>query len=114
MLPRENRLKKKKDFERVFKEGKFLKNNSFILGFVKNELENVSRFGIIVSSKVSKKSVIRNKIKRRIRAIIRDLLLKTTPGIDAVLIALPLTVQHNFYELKEQLIALFEKAKILK
>ena len=39
MLPKINRIKKKKDFEIIFKKGKSFKNNLFILKFIKNNLD---------------------------------------------------------------------------
>lgn len=114
MLPKQNRLNKKSDLEKVFKEGRSFKNSTFVLRFTKNNLKNPARFGIIVSGKVSKKAVIRNKIKRRIRAVIRELLVKIKPGTWVVLIAQDLAAQKSFQEIKEQLINLFYKAKILK
>jgi len=51
MLKKENRLKKKKDFEKVFKEGKSFKNNFLIVKINENNL-NFPRFGFVVSKKV--------------------------------------------------------------
>lgn len=70
MLPKINRIKKKKDFEIIFKKGASLKNNLFILRFVKNNL-NQNRFGFVVSQKISKKATIRNKIRRKLTEAIK-------------------------------------------
>lgn len=70
MLPETNRLKKKKDFERVFKEGRGARGKFMHMKVVSNNF-GISRFGIVVSKKISKRAVIRNKIKRRVRAVIR-------------------------------------------
>lgn len=43
---------------------------------------DVSRFTVVVGTKVSKKAVVRNKIKRQIRAIIYKQLPKFKPGFD--------------------------------
>gem|GEM_PF-1993236 len=40
-----------------------------------------TRLVISVSKKISKKAVIRNTIKRRIRAIMRDLIKNLNPGV---------------------------------
>ena len=71
MLAREARLKKNKDFEQIFKKGKSVKGDFLLLKIVKNKL-NKNRFAAIVSQKVSKKAIIRNKIRRRIAEIIRQ------------------------------------------
>ena len=70
MLPKKNRLKNKKDFERVFKQGKGFKEDFLFFKITKNNLKE-NRFGFIVSLKVSKKAVLRNKVKRRLREIIK-------------------------------------------
>ena len=90
MLPKQNRLKLKKDFERIFKQGKGYKQNFLFLKVLENGLKE-TRFGFIVSKKISKKAVIRNKLKRRLREVIRDKLKeeKIRPGIDVVLTAFP-------------------------
>ena len=71
MLSKINRIKKKKDFEIIFKKGKSFKNKLFILRFIKNNL-NQNRFGFVVSQKVSKKAVVRNKVRRRLAEIIKS------------------------------------------
>ena len=62
MLKKENRLKKKKDFERIYKKGRGFKGDSLFLKILENK-EELTRIGIVVSKKVSKKAVQRNKLK---------------------------------------------------
>ena len=102
MLAKTNRLRKEKDFEKLFKKGKSFKNGFLILKIVQNNLKE-SRFGFIVSQKVSKKAILRNKIKRRLRDIIRQNIGKIRKGIDVALIALPGLEKKNFSETKETL-----------
>ncbi len=78
MLKKENRLTKKKDFESLFEKGKGIKQDSLYLKYKKNNLKK-SRVSIIVGKNYSKKAVERNKIKRRIREIIKK---KNIPGLD--------------------------------
>ncbi len=111
MLARENRIKKKKDFERVLKKGKGFKEDFLVLKFISNNLRQ-SRFGIIISRKISKKAVIRNKIKRRLKALFRFKLAKTKRGIDIVLVVLPGCESKNFWEMERTINKLFRKAKI--
>ncbi len=111
MLSAENRLTKKKDFERVLKQGKGLKQDSLLFKTDKNELKAI-RFGFIVSKKVSKKAVIRNLVKRRLRGIVRGRLSIMRKGIDGVLIALPGIEEKDYGEIEEGVDKLFEKAEI--
>lgn len=113
MLPIQSRLKKKKDFEKVFKKGKGFKEDFLFLKIVPNNQE-VSRFGFIVSRKVSKKAIVRNKIKRRLRELVRGTLSQIKPGVDGVIVVLPDFTDRNLEETKQTINRLFEKAKIYK
>ena len=112
MLPEKNRLKKKKDFERVFKKGKSCKEDFLYLKIIKNHLKN-SRFGFIVSNKFSKKAVIRNKIKRKLKRLTEIKLSKIKKGIDGVIIVRPGLEINDFWELEEKINKLFKKAEII-
>ena len=109
MLAKENRLKKKKDFETVFKKGKGFKDNFLALKIAPNNLKT-SRFGFIVSQKVSKKAVVRNKIRRRLSEAIRLNLKDIKRGVDIALIALPGIESKTYLEIKETLATIFKKA----
>ena len=109
MLSKNNRLKKRNDFDAVFRKGLKFKEDFLSLRIVKNNYKT-SRFGFIVSQKVSKKATLRNRIKRRLRAIIRSRLPKTKKGFDVVLITNPGLEGKDFWELEEILDDLFKKA----
>ena len=112
MLPKINRIKKKKDFETVFKNSKSFKNNLFVFKITKNNLK-LSRFGFVVSQKVSKKATIRNKVKRRLAEIIGDEIKNIKIGTDLVLIALPGIEKKEFSEIKEVINGTLLKAKLI-
>lgn len=112
MLPKLNRLKKKKDFEKVFKSGKGVNLNLIALKFNKNGLKS-SRFGFIVSSKVSKKAVVRNKIKRRLRESVKKKIDDVKKGLDIILITFPALKNKDFQEIDEIVEKLFKRAGIL-
>ncbi|MFA5746482.1 MAG: ribonuclease P protein component [Candidatus Paceibacterota bacterium] len=97
MLPEGNRLRKQKDFERVLKLGKGLRQKALFLKITKNGLSQ-SRFGFIVSKKTAKRAVERNKIKRHLRDIVRRDLGKIKTGYDAVFIAYPAIKELGFKE----------------
>ena len=62
-LNKKNRLKKKRDFEDVFKKGKAVKGSFLFIKHKNNEL-GAPRFGFVVSAKIAGKAVERNKIRR--------------------------------------------------
>lgn len=112
MLSKENRLKKKKDFERVFKKGKGFNEGFLFLKIGKNNLSK-SRFAFIISKKTSKKAVDRNRDKRRLREIIRKNISCINPGLDVVLIIQKSTKGKHFSEIEKTTIEVLKKAKIL-
>ena len=112
MLAKKNRLTKKKDFENVFKRGRSFKENFLIFKIIENHLGK-SRFGFVVSQKISKKAILRNKIKRRISESVRCKIGKLKKGIDGILIALPKIGEKDFLEIDETIKELFKRAKIL-
>lgn len=102
MLKRENRLLPGIRF-----------NNSFTVSvpeFVLKKKENellINRFGIVVSKKIDKRAVIRNKIKRMLRTILIDLNEKMIPGHDILFIVKPAilskTKEENYLIVKSAL-----------
>ncbi len=79
-LPKANRLKSKKDIDRVFKKGTAVKGNFLFLKIVEND-KDISRFGFIVSSKIINTAVGRNRIRRIFSEIAAESLDK---GLDIV------------------------------
>jgi len=113
MLSKINRLAKKKDFERVFKEGRSSYTKLTGVKSAPNDLA-IIRFGILVGTKVSKKAVDRNKIKRRVREIIRGKLNDLKNGFDCIIITLPGIINHDFEEIKKDLEFNFKRSRLLK
>ncbi len=111
MLPRKHRLKKKKEFERVFKEGKAKKKDFLFIKFIKNNLDD-TRFGFVVSKKISKKAVVRNKVKRRLREAAREMLSEIKPGYDIVIVAQKGIEKQDFFQIKENLRQLLKKINL--
>ena len=112
MLAQKNRLRRKKDFERVLRKGKGLKEDFLILKMVKNN-SSQNRFGFIVGTKISKKAVLRNKLKRRLRELVRGKIEKIKKGFDIILIAQSGLENRDFWELEEIFTKIFRRAKLL-
>jgi len=113
MLPKTNRLTRKKDFEAVFQHGKSFKGNGLLLKIAANNLA-VSRFGFVVSKKVSSKATVRNSIKRRVRAVVEKNLKAIAGGRDCIFFVAPTasnTTPHD--DLVAATTALLRKARLL-
>lgn len=96
-----NRIRKNNDFSLAIKKGHSNSNNSFVIYVLKNEL-NYSRIGISVSKKVGN-AVVRNHIKRQIRAICDSLIKYDQTSYDVVIIARKSYVNCDFQKNKELL-----------
>ncbi len=106
MLSKQNRLIKKKDFEKVFKEGKGYRKDFLFLKTNKNDLD-FTRFGFIVSKKISNKAVARNKIKRQLREIVRKKIPEIKKGIDVIVIAMSGIEIQSFQEIEKTIDEIF-------
>jgi ribonuclease P protein component len=112
MLKKINRLKRKKDFEEIFQNGKALRNSFLVLKLKKNTVKD-SRFAFVVSQKVSKKAVERNKIRRRMSEIIKVEVKNIKTGTDFVFIVTPAAKGKDFSQFKDAVIGLLIKSKCL-
>ena len=117
-LPSKNRLKRRSDFQTVYKKGIRRSSRYFILkAFPATHLAfaeySDTKIGISISRKVSKKAVVRNRIKRQIRAIFRHLLPKiSSPWLIVIVVkaeAKECKYEHFLRELEKLLI----KAEII-
>ena len=103
-MKRENRIRKNKDFKEIISKHHQIKSNEFTIYTNKNDLDH-TRIGISVSSKIGN-AVTRNKIKRQIKAILKDLM-KLDKNVDIVIIVREgykkNTFKQNFDSLKKLL-----------
>jgi ribonuclease P protein component len=113
MLPKENRLKGALVFDEVKKKGKMYQSEDFGLLVLERDQSSPSRFGIIVSNKVSKKAVDRNRIKRTLRKAIRENLEKTAKGFDILFLAKKGLVTKKESEVIEQVSKALKSVNIL-
>jgi ribonuclease P protein component len=118
-LPKAYRLKSRQDFQAVFREGIRRHSSHFTLRALKPALSTepsldtappTTKIGIAISTKVSKRAVVRNKIKRQMTAALHQLLPKLVPGWRLVLIVKPTTREsecetQKFLQELEQLLA---------
>jgi len=77
MLKKANRINKTRDLQRVYRLGKPVHTSALVIKFVPAERVQVA---FVVSKKVSKKAVDRNRIKRILREYMRLHLDRHKPG----------------------------------
>lgn len=90
----------------VFGAGVFLK-----VKITKSSISQ-NKYGFVVSNQVSKKAVKRNKIKRRLKAIIRGLDADIKNKLNIIIIALPAAQNADFNELKRDIIVILQYLNI--
>ncbi len=112
MLSRINRLRKKKDFTRIYQQGRSFATPCLWMKTSPNHLEN-NRLGIVVSRKISKKAVERNLIKRRLRALVKQDLSSLKTGYDIILTARSGILRKSYLELENNLISLLKRSQLL-
>ena len=129
-LPKAHRLRHWRDFQAVYQKGirragRFLTlrglpqrtstsdaPNRKALGSP-NEDTLPTRIGISISQKVSKKAVVRNRIKRQIRAALRELLPQLSPGWQLVVGVRPGASECDYAQFLRELKQLLAEAEVL-
>lgn len=100
MLPKTHRLTKKRDFDAVFKRGKSVKADFLFVRALASVLPQ-SRFGFVVSNKVSPKATVRNKIKRQLRSACAQVLPLLKKRADYVIVSTPNIAGKNFSQIQQ-------------
>ena len=109
------RIRKEKEIMLVISQGKKLFLDGFLMYVLpRAEQYKFSRLGVLVSNKVEKKAVVRNKFKRRIREIFRLNKYKIKFPLDIVVIATKVTVGKKYKELENMFLSALRSAGFLK
>ncbi|MGF1542185.1 MAG: ribonuclease P protein component [Pleurocapsa sp.] len=121
-LPKLHRLKKRRDFRAVYEQGIRRYSPHLILrawlttdpkqSSVTDHV-NPTAIGISVGKKVSKKAVIRNRIKRQIAGAIKELLPSITPGWQVVIIVKSEAIECKYEHFLRELNQLLTEATII-
>lgn|SRR5690554_5635945 len=99
-------IKKSQDFENIINEKKLVKTPYFNFFRKKNDLGYI-RYGIGISNKIKNK-VIKNKIKRQLKAIIRMHNIKQS-SFDYVIIVKSNILRLDFLNFKAEFLKFFSK-----
>lgn len=107
-------LKGKKKFTEILNTGKMVQSESFGIVFLPNDLKENSCFGFIVSTKISKHAVLRNRVKRALSEAVRFAMGEVKPGYDIVFLAKSLCLKKSTPELMAEVKPALLKAKLIK
>lgn len=111
MLSSRNRFHGHGSLRYLFKNGEAVRSHYCTVKYVHNPRRKTSRIAIVISKKVHKSAVGRNRMRRRIYEIIRLELAKFAYAYDvAVIVTSGEVLGLEAGELKEQIIAMLERA----
>jgi ribonuclease P protein component len=113
MLKRIYRVTKEKEFQAIYRRGKFKSTALFSVHYLPNRLD-FTRVGIVVTKKISKKAVERNLLKRRVREVAREIQPNIVGHYDIVISIKKPLLEKDFADLKSELVNTFQKAGLLK
>ncbi len=102
MLSKKRRIKKKKEFEDVFKKGDKFASALFTIRVQKNTL-SFSRFAFASPSKVFRKAVERNRARRIMRGLVEELFESIKEGLDIIFIAKRDIIKASHEEAKKDM-----------
>lgn len=112
MFPKKQRISKQKEIEAVFKGKISVYNKLFGLKSIQNSLD-YSRYTVIISTKVSKLAVERNRIKRAVKKILREQNKNIPKSVDCVIISLKEANKKETIEIEEAIKNLLKRAKLI-
>ena len=107
-MQRRSRLTESKRFSQIHREGRSAANNILVIRVLTNGTDG-SRFGFIVSKRIGN-SVTRNKVKRRLREIIRQT--AVISGWDVVFIARRGIESVKYQQLKRATESLLRRTRL--
>ncbi|PIP33761.1 ribonuclease P protein component [Candidatus Falkowbacteria bacterium CG_4_10_14_0_2_um_filter_48_10] len=111
MLPKIARIRKKKAHEAIYQHGQRVSGRFLRIIILANNL-SFNRFGFVVGAKISKKAVMRNKIKRRLRALVAEKNSSWLQGYDFLFLAFPASQDQKSQALSQDLTVLLRRLKI--
>ena len=113
MLSLKNRLKLDSDFKRVKEKGTLVQSENFALAIHDRGDAEDTRFGFVVSTKISKSAVARNGIKRALRSGIVNIIDRVKRGVDVVFLVKPIILKKKKEELLVEVERAMKSAKLL-
>ena len=108
------RVKTENDFQTVFKSGNSVANRAFVIYQLDKPENEHFRVGISVGKKVGHTAVVRNRLKRYIRAVLMENRSLINPQIDFLVIARPYVRNFKWVDVRKNLLHALFLANIIK
>jgi ribonuclease P protein component len=112
MLPLKRRVKKA-SFEKIMKEGVFVHGTNFYLKLLDRKDNSPSLFSFVVPNKVKRTSVGRHLIKRKITAVVENLLTTLKSGYSVIFFTKKDVSALPYSDIEREMVELLKKARII-
>lgn len=113
-MPAYKSIRLKKEFDLIYRKGKSVHGIFFSLRFLESKNpEEVSRFGIVVGLAISKKAVLRNGLRRKLKEIVRLNHVKIKKGFWVLILPKEEALKASYQELEKEFLSLGGKSGIL-
>lgn len=109
-MRKELRLRRRKDFDNVYRYGRAFNNRLLVLRTLPNDLEH-NRYGFVTSKRLGK-AVARNRVRRRLREAVRSF--DVAPAYDIIVSAKTAAAEADYHELRLAVGDLLSRAGILR
>jgi ribonuclease P protein component len=128
VLPQAYRLRHRFDFDAVYQGSRRVSTSRFLLRIFtptgerrkllrrplpEDWADRPSRFGLVISTKISKRAHVRNKLRRRIHGILIDLRPRLKTGKMVVITVKSELLECSYAEILRELTQLLTEARLL-
>jgi len=112
-MQRKLRLRNREDFGRIYRHGRSFANSQFVVYWRHESQTERFRLGISASAKLGG-AVVRNRMRRRLKEIVRLNADKLADGIDLILIVRKPALALSYRETERSVLHVLRKAGLLK
>ena len=113
MLKKINRVSKRKEVEELRKERVFYQSPIFGM-LMLDKKDEEKRFLMVISKRISKKAVVRNKLKRQMTEVIRLKLAKIRPGVRVGFLVRGKILEYKWEGIKAEMEKALVKTGVMK
>ena len=114
-LPKAHRLRRQ-EFNLIYKRGKRFHASHLLLRVFwarRSKLSQPVRIAVVVSQKVHKRAVVRNRIRRQLQAGLQTLLPHLPAGLLLVITVKPTALECDYHQFLRELKQLLTNAEVL-
>jgi ribonuclease P protein component len=112
VLKREFRLTDSKDFQTVYRRGRYNATALFSVNVLPNHL-GVTKIGVVVNKKVAKRANVRNTVKRQVREIVRLAYLNIQKGQSVIITVRQPALAADYKSMERDILVSFKKLGLL-